>query len=39
MYENLRDSNFTGSATFAVIIVVLVLPIVFINVRHREAVG
>ncbi len=40
MYENLRDANFTGSATFAVIIVVLVLPIVFINVRrHREASG
>jgi alpha-glucoside transport system permease protein len=38
MYENLRDSNFTVSATFAMIIVVLVLPIVYINVRrHREA--
>ena len=37
MYENLRDSNFTASATFAMIIVLLVLPIVYINVRrHRE---
>jgi ABC-type sugar transport system permease subunit len=40
MYENLRDSNFTVSATFAMIIVVLVLPIIYVNVRrHRQAVG
>jgi alpha-glucoside transport system permease protein len=38
MYENLRDSNFTLSATFAVVIVILVLPIMLINVRRlREA--
>jgi alpha-glucoside transport system permease protein len=38
MYENLRDANFTLSATFAVIIVVIILPVVMLNVRRmREA--
>jgi ABC-type sugar transport system permease subunit len=36
MYENLRDSNFTLSATFAAIIVVIVLPVVLINVRRMK---
>jgi alpha-glucoside transport system permease protein len=38
MYENLRDSNFTLSATFALIIFVLVLPVMIYNIRQtREA--
>jgi alpha-glucoside transport system permease protein len=40
MYENLRDSNFTVSATYAMIIVALVLPIIYINVRrHRQSMA
>jgi ABC-type sugar transport system permease subunit len=34
MYENLRDSNFTLSATFALVIFVLVLPVMIYNVRQ-----
>lgn len=39
MYEGLRNGNFTGSATFAVMILLLVLPVMWINVRRtrREA--
>jgi alpha-glucoside transport system permease protein len=39
MYENLRDSNFTMSATFATIIVLLILPIMLINVRRSGQHG
>jgi alpha-glucoside transport system permease protein len=34
MYENLRDSNFTLSATFALVIFALVLPVMIYNVRQ-----
>lgn len=40
MYDGLRNGNFTSSATFAVMILVLVLPIMWINVRRtRKEVG
>lgn len=40
MYEGLRNGNFTGSATFAVMILILVLPVMWINIRRtRRAVG
>ena len=40
MYEGLRNGNFTASATFAVMILVLVLPVMWINVRRvREQVS
>lgn len=34
MYEGLRNGNFTGSSVFAVMILVLVLPVMWINVRR-----
>jgi ABC-type sugar transport system permease subunit len=39
MYDGLRNGNFTSSATFAVMILVLVLPVMWINIRRnrREA--
>jgi ABC-type sugar transport system permease subunit len=39
MYENLRNGNFTMSSTFAVIILVLILPVMYYNIRstRREA--
>lgn len=39
MYEGLRNGNFTGSATFAVMILLLVLPVMWVNLRRtrREA--
>ena len=40
MYEGLRNGNFTASSTFAVMILVLVLPVMWINVRRvRQEVG
>ena len=40
MYEGLRNGNFTSSATFAVMILVLVLPVMWINIRRtRREVG
>ena len=34
MYEGLRNGNFTASSVFAVMILVLVLPVMWINVRR-----
>ncbi len=34
MYEGLRNGNFTTASTFAVMILVLVLPITYLNVRR-----
>lgn len=34
MYENLRNADFTQSAAFAMIIVALVLPVMYLNVRR-----
>jgi ABC-type sugar transport system permease subunit len=40
MYEGLRNGNFTASATFASMILVLVLPVMWINIRRvREQVA
>ena len=36
MYDGLRNGNFTGSATFAVMILVLVLPVMWINIRRNR---
>lgn len=36
MYENLRNGNFALSGTFAIIILVLVLPIVWYNTRRGK---
>jgi len=40
MYEGLRNGNFTASSTFAVMILILVLPVMWINIRRvrREVV-
>ncbi|MBW3557035.1 MAG: sugar ABC transporter permease [Actinobacteria bacterium] len=38
MYEGLRNGNFTSSATFAVMILVLVLPVMWINIRRTRDV-
>lgn len=39
MYDGLRNGNFTSSAVFAVTILILVLPVMWINIRRtrREA--
>jgi ABC-type sugar transport system permease subunit len=39
MYENLKTGNFTKSATFAVVILLLILPVMYYNIRttRREA--
>jgi alpha-glucoside transport system permease protein len=37
MYDGLRNGNFTSSATFAVMILVLVLPVMWINIRRNRA--
>jgi ABC-type sugar transport system permease subunit len=34
MYENLRNGAFTASSTFAVMILVLVLPVMYLNIRR-----
>lgn len=40
MYENLRNGAFTASSTYAVMILVLVLPVMYFNIRRvRRAVG
>ncbi len=40
MYDGLRNGNFTSSATFAVMILVLVLPVMWVNIRRtRKEVG
>jgi alpha-glucoside transport system permease protein len=40
MYDGLRNGNFTSSAVFAVMILVLVLPVMWINIRRtRREVG
>jgi ABC-type sugar transport system permease subunit len=40
MYDGLRNGNFTSSATFAVMILVLVLPVMWSNIRrNRREVG
>ncbi|MGD9793058.1 MAG: carbohydrate ABC transporter permease [Acidimicrobiia bacterium] len=36
MYDNLRDGNFTLSSTFAVIILVLVMPVMIFNFRRGQ---
>lgn len=36
MYDNLRDGNFTLSSTFAAIILVLVLPVLWFNLRRGK---
>ena len=36
MYDGLRNGNFTSSATFAVMILVLVLPVMWINIRRNR---
>lgn len=36
MYDGLRNGNFTGSATFAVMILILVLPVMWINIRRTR---
>ena len=36
MYERLRDANFTLAATFATIIVVIILPVVLLNIRRMK---
>jgi alpha-glucoside transport system permease protein len=39
MYENLRNGAFTSSSTFAVMILILVLPVMYFNIRRvRKAV-
>jgi alpha-glucoside transport system permease protein len=40
MYEGLRTGNFALSSTFATLILVLVVPVMFVNFRRgrREAV-
>ena len=40
MYEGLRNGSFTSSAVFAVMILILVLPVMWINIRRtRREVG
>ncbi|MEY2475367.1 MAG: alpha-glucoside transport system permease protein [Actinomycetota bacterium] len=34
MYENLRNGAFSGSSTFAVMILILVLPVMYLNIRR-----
>jgi ABC-type sugar transport system permease subunit len=34
MYENLRNGAFTASSTFAVMILILVLPVMYLNIRR-----
>jgi len=34
MYENLRNGAFTGSSTLAVMILILVLPVMYLNIRR-----
>jgi ABC-type sugar transport system permease subunit len=34
MYENLRNGAFTSSSTFAVMILVLVLPVMYLNIKR-----
>jgi ABC-type sugar transport system permease subunit len=36
MYENLKNGNFTMSSTFAVIILVLILPVMYYNIRQTR---
>ena len=36
MYDGLRNGNFTSSATFAVMILVLVLPVMWLNIRRNR---
>jgi ABC-type sugar transport system permease subunit len=36
MYDNLRDGNFTLSSTFAAIILVLVIPVLWFNLRRGK---
>jgi alpha-glucoside transport system permease protein len=36
MYDNLRDGNFTLSSTFAVIVLLLVLPVMVFNFRRAK---
>jgi ABC-type sugar transport system permease subunit len=40
MYDGLRNGNFTSSATFATMILILVMPVMWINIRRtRREVG
>ncbi len=39
MYDGLRSGNFTSSAAFAVMILVLVLPVMWVNVRRTPPRG
>ena len=36
MYDGLRNGNFTGSATFAVMILLLVPPVMWVNIRRNR---
>lgn len=36
VYNELRNGNFTASATFAVMILLLVLPIMYVNIRRNR---
>lgn len=36
MYDGLRNGNFTSSAVFAVMILILVLPVMWINIRRTR---
>ena len=36
MYTNLRNGDFTASSTFAVVILVLVVPVIIWNVRRNR---
>jgi ABC-type sugar transport system permease subunit len=36
MYDGLRNGNFTSSATFAVMILILVLPVMYVNIRRTR---
>jgi alpha-glucoside transport system permease protein len=39
VYDTLRNGNFTASSTYAVMILVLVMPIMYLNIRrNREEV-
>jgi alpha-glucoside transport system permease protein len=36
VYDGLRNGNFTNASTYAVMILVLVLPIAYVNIRRNR---
>ena len=36
MFEQLRDRNFTSSSAFAVVLLLLVLPVMILNIRRMQ---